>query len=191
MWPPSTTLAAVSTAEPTMPYAPSRRRSRAVSYAVPLGAVSGVLLVALAILSVSNGELVLRKPQVVAVVAVNALVKLVFAGSLVVLSRFSRRRLPGAFWGNALISALCVPYLALELFFKIPGVALQVTLPGNNVLNTANLRLELNNLRPPWHESLEVTLAILCLAALVTLMSALISAVIAQLRSLGEADGSS
>jgi hypothetical protein len=152
--------------------------STTTSFAVRLGTIGGIALLALAALAVLGGELTSSRPQVVAAVAADALVKLVLGASLVILARFAGRRLPNALWATSLVSALSLPYLALHLLVRVPGVSLRLTLPGPNVFDTTVLRENLDRLRPAWHGEADTALTIFCLAALTVQLGILIASVV-------------
>ena len=57
-------------------------------------------------------------------------------------------------------------HLAFETLIRIPGVSLEVTFPGSNVLNTANMNAILAGGRPAWWAPVTIALALLCAACL-------------------------
>jgi len=122
---------------------------------------------AIGTLGVTKGELEVYTVSVRVVVAVWSLTALVLGAGLCILSRFARRRLPGASLGTSVICAPCLPYLLAGLSANIPGFAVQVTFLGGSVLSTANLEAALHRLRPAWHQPLTATLSIACVIVLV------------------------
>ena len=127
---------------------------------------SGVFLLVMAALDVANRELDSVRGDVRVVVLVGVLAKLTLGTGLLVLSRYVVRRGASAFFGIWLISALCTMYLVPETLVRIPGVSVQLTLPGQNVLNTANMNVSLAGGRPSWFAAVDITLALFCLALL-------------------------
>jgi len=125
-----------------------------------LATTAGVILIVLAVLGVSNGELGLYKVPVRVVVGVASLAALILGVSLCVLSRFARLRVPGASLGTLAICALCLPYLLAGLIADIPGFAFQVRFPGGSVVNTSNLEATLHGLRPAWYQPVTTALSI-------------------------------
>jgi len=163
-----------ATQTPVTGLAPDRNPREARGHA--LATTAGVTLVAMAVLAVSNGELGVYKDPVRVVVAVGSLAALILGVSLCILSRFARRRLPGASLGTWAICALCLPYLLLGLLAKVPGFAVQVTFPGGSVVSTANLEATLDDLRPAWYQPLDTTLSVACVVMLVLAAWALTAA---------------
>jgi hypothetical protein len=139
--------------------------------------VAGVTMLIMAALALSGGELTVGNINVRAVVLFDALSKVVFGAGLLALARIAVRQLGGAALGIGVLGALGAAYLSAELALRIPGVSVQVTLPGANVLNSANLDAALRSVRAPWHEPVEIGLAALCLATLVVAMGSLLPAV--------------
>ncbi len=143
--------------------------------------VAGIIMLALAVLAVSNGELGIENASVRAVVLVDALVRVVFGAGFLTLSRYAARRSSGAALGTGVLGALGAAYLSATLAIRIPGISLQVTFPGNNAYNSANLEVALRSVRQWWHEPVEIGLAVGCLAALLAAVGALLPAFVSQL----------
>lgn len=158
--------------------APERDRREARGHA--LATAAGVTLIVLAVLGVSNGELGAFKVPVRVVAGVASLAALILGASLCVLSRFGRRRLPGASLGTAAICVLCLPYLLMGLIADIPGFAVQVTFPGGNVVSTTGLQTTLDRLRPAWYQPVTTALSIACVVILVLAAWALTAAQVAR-----------
>jgi hypothetical protein len=150
---------------PTTGGAPERDRREARGRA--LTTTAGVTLIALALLGVSNGELLVYNIPVRVVVAVGSLAALVLGAGLCVLARLARRRLPGASLGIWAVCALCLPYLLAGLVADIPGFALQVTFPGGSAISTSGLQAVLDGLRPGWYQPVDTTLSIACVVLVV------------------------
>jgi hypothetical protein len=134
---------------------------------------AGIVLIVMAVLDVSSGELAIDKESVRVVVGVGALAALILGTSLCVLSRFARRRLPGALLGMWCLCALSLPYLLLGLLVMVPGFAVQVTFPGGNVVSTSNLEAIVDGVRPGWFPVVDAALSV---ASVVLLVWALASA---------------
>lgn len=154
----------------TAPERPAEARGNA------LAMTAGITLIATAVLGVSNGELAIGNHPVRVVIIVGSLVALIFGISLCLLSRFARRRLPGALLGLWFIGALCLPYVLGGLLLEVPGFAVQVTFPGGNVVSTTALEAIVDDVRPAWHRPLHITLLIACVVMLVGAVGALASA---------------
>lgn len=139
--------------------------------------VAGATMLIMAALDLSSGGLTVENINVRAVVLFDALSKVVFGAGLLALARIAFRQYGGAALGTGVLGALGAFYLSAALAVRIPGVSLQVTLPGDNVLNSANLDTALQSVRAPWHEQVEIGLTAVCLSTLLVAMCSLLPAV--------------
>ena len=145
---------------------------------------AGITMLAMAALAVSSGELRLENIDVRAVVLVDAQIKVVFGAGLIALARIAIRQSSGAALGTGMLGALGACDMSAALTTRIPGVSLQITLPGNNVLNSSNLDVALQSVRASWHEPVEIGLAASYLLAFLAAMCGLLPAFVRQLPAL-------
>ena len=148
--------------------------------------IAGLSLLTMAGLSLTGQQLNPVRGDVQVVVFVGALAEVILGAGLLVLARYTAHRVTGAFLGIWLISALSLVHLAFETLIRIPGVSLQVTLPGQNVLNTATMNAILAVGRPAWWVPVTIAPALLCAACLTATLA--VSASVAA-RSLRPAAG--
>jgi hypothetical protein len=135
--------------------------------------VAGLAALAMAVLAVASGEPGLQQDNVRVVAVVDALVKAVLGVGLLILAYSASRRRTGSTLGVWLVGTLAVPYVGAGLITRLPGFSVQLTLPGGNVLNSANFYFALRSVRPPWLDGVEVTIAVLCLLSIATVMASL------------------